>query len=197
MVTKQRPSLKDGAMVPEKKRRLEERCKNCHSIFIYYRNKKKKISPKSFCNILCQREFKRNVALKKNKELFGPYEEFTAVPKVRKELLLRLRKNFSMVLLSNTNETHIRAFSEIVKKDIGETSLLPLFDKVYYSNEIGFRKPNANAFEFVLAQNNFIAEETLLVVDSIQHLKGAELLGIKTLHVMDDPVETLFANFLA
>jgi len=87
MVTKQRPSLKDGAMVPEKKRRLEERCKNCHSIFIYYRNKKKKISPKSFCNILCQREFKRNVALKKNKELFGPYEEFTAVPKVRKEFL--------------------------------------------------------------------------------------------------------------
>ena len=87
MVTKERPSLKDGPRVPEKKRRLEDRCKNCHSIFIYYRNKKKKINPKNFCNIHCQREFKRNVALKKNKELFGPYEDFTPVPKVRKEFL--------------------------------------------------------------------------------------------------------------
>mgnify|MGYP001170900595 CR=1 FL=1 len=118
-------------------------------------------------------------------------------PVIRKELLLKLKNEFSLVLLSNTNEAHIRAFTETIKIDIDETSLSPLFNEVYYSNEIGFRKPNVNAFEFVLAQNNFKAEETLFIDDSIQHLEGAKLLGIKTLHITDKTAEELFANFLA
>ncbi|MDG1476659.1 MAG: HAD family phosphatase [Vicingaceae bacterium] len=118
-------------------------------------------------------------------------------PDVRKELLLRLKDDFSIVLLSNTNETHVRSFLKTVKKDIDETSLSPLFKNVYYSNEIGFRKPNANVFQFVLDQNNFKAEETLFLDDSIQHLEGAKQLGIKTFHINDKPVEELFANFLA
>jgi len=118
-------------------------------------------------------------------------------PPIRKELLLRLKDEFAIVLLSNTNETHIRSFTETIKKDIPETSFSLLFNEVYYSNEIGFRKPNVNAFEFVLAQNNFKAEETLFIDDSIQHLEGAKLLGIKTLHITNKAVEELFANFLA
>jgi len=118
-------------------------------------------------------------------------------PIIRKELLLMLKQKFSIVLLSNTNETHVRAFTEIIKKDINEDSLSLLFNAVYYSNEIGFRKPNLNAFEFVLAQNNFKAEETLFIDDSIQHLEGAKMLGIKTLHLTNKSVEELFTNFLA
>ncbi len=118
-------------------------------------------------------------------------------PKIRKQLLLRLKDEFNIVLLSNTNETHVRAFLKTVKKDIDETSLAPLFKEVYYSNEIGFRKPNTNAFVFVLLQNNFKAEETLFIDDSIQHLEGAQQIGIKTFHITDKPVEELFANFLA
>jgi len=118
-------------------------------------------------------------------------------PVIRKELLLKLKEEFSIVLLSNTNETHVRAFTKTIKIDIAETSLSPLFNEVYYSNEIGFRKPNVNAFEFVLAQNNFKAAETLFIDDSVQHLEGAKQLGIKTLHITNKPVEELFANFLA
>ncbi|MGB0882303.1 MAG: HAD family hydrolase [Vicingaceae bacterium] len=118
-------------------------------------------------------------------------------PTVRKELLLKLKEELSIVLLSNTNETHVRAFLKTVKKDIELDSLTPLFKHVYYSNEIGFRKPNIDAFEFVLAQNNFKAEETLFIDDSIQHIEGAQKLGIKTYHITDKPVEELFANFLA
>lgn len=118
-------------------------------------------------------------------------------PVVRKELLLKLKDDFSIVLLSNTNETHVRAFTETIKKDIEEISLSPLFKAVYYSNEIGVRKPNINAFEFVLAQNNFKAEETLFIDDSIQHLEGAKQLSIRALHITDKTVEELFANFLA
>lgn len=117
-------------------------------------------------------------------------------PIIRKQLILKLKKEFNIVLLSNTNETHIRSFLKIVKNDINEISLAPLFNKVYYSNKIGYRKPNKNAFEFVLSQNNFKAEETLFLDDSIQHINGAKLLGIRTKHITDVPIEKLFANFL-
>ena len=44
--------------------------------------------------------------------------------------------------------------------------------------------------------NNFVAEETLFLDDSIQHIEGAKQLGINTVHITDKPVETLFADFL-
>ncbi len=117
-------------------------------------------------------------------------------PPVRKELLLRLKSHFNIILLSNTNETHIRAFNQIIKREINEETLAPLFHAHYFSNEIGLRKPNANAFEYVLNQNNFIAEETLFLDDSIQHIEGAKSVGINAVHIEDKPVEILFSDFL-
>lgn len=117
-------------------------------------------------------------------------------PTSRKELLLLLKNQFAIVLLSNTNETHIRAFTDIIQQDIGVESLSPLFNEVYYSNEIGLRKPNRNIFEYVLAQNNFIASETLFLDDSIQHIEGAREVGIQAYHINDQTVEELFRNFL-
>ena len=75
MVTKDRPKLKDGPRVPKKKVRLEDRCKNCHSLFMYYRNKKKKISAQSFCNVTCRKQFSRDRSIVKNFRIFGPYEK--------------------------------------------------------------------------------------------------------------------------
>jgi len=117
-------------------------------------------------------------------------------PTVRKDLLIQLKANYNISLLSNTNETHVRGFNKIIQKDIHEKSLAPLFHSHYFSNEIGYRKPNPNSFEFVLKQNNYLPSETLFLDDSPQHIKGAEQLGIKTFHVTNVPVEELFANFL-
>ncbi|NQX97781.1 MAG: HAD family phosphatase [Flavobacteriales bacterium] len=118
-------------------------------------------------------------------------------PYQRKELVLILKKHYSTVLLSNTNETHIRAFTKIIKKDINEDSLTPLFNEVYYSNEIGLRKPSPEIFNYVLDQNNFLPEETLFLDDSIQHIAVAKKLGIQVVHIKETSVEELFANFLA
>lgn len=118
-------------------------------------------------------------------------------PMVRKALLLTLKEKFNTALLSNTNETHINAFNQIIKNDIQETSLEPLFHTHYFSNEIGMRKPDVKTFEFILEQNNFNPSETLFLDDSIQHIEGAKKAGIRTVHITDTPVEVLFANFLA
>jgi FMN phosphatase YigB (HAD superfamily) len=118
-------------------------------------------------------------------------------PIQRKDILLNLKKEFNISLLSNTNETHIRAFTKIIQKEIGLDSLEPLFDSVHYSNEIGFRKPTEEAFKHVLEHNSYFAEQTLFLDDSAQHLEGAKRCGIQTVFINNVTVEVLFADFLA
>jgi putative hydrolase of the HAD superfamily len=52
------------------------------------------------------------------------------------------------------------------------------FDVFYLSYEIGLRKPDAEIFEFVLEQNNLIAEETFFVDDVKENTDAAASLGI-------------------
>lgn len=106
-----------------------------------------------------------------------------SLPEERIELLKKIRLNYNIVLLSNTNETHITAFEKIISSQNGLESLNPLFDKVYYSSRIQLRKPTAACFHFVLNDSNFNSNETLFFDDSIQHIEGSINAGIKALHV--------------
>ena len=114
------------------------------------------------------------------------------LPLHRVELLKQLKKDFNLYLLSNTNSIHITEFeNKIGSKQYKE--FYQLFDKVYYSHKIGHRKPNAEAFQLIIEENNLIAEEILFIDDSPQHIEGAKKLGIKTYHLLDDEdVITLF-----
>ena len=102
-------------------------------------------------------------------------------PEKRIELLEKLNKKFSLFLLSNTNEIHIKAFKKIISSSIGYERFENCFKKVYFSSEIGNRKPNASCFEMVLSENKLSAAKTLFIDDSIQHVEGAYKIGIKTL----------------
>tara|TARA_R100000234_G_C4979513_1_gene170123 strand:+ start:342 stop:788 length:447 start_codon:yes stop_codon:yes gene_type:complete len=93
MVTKEKRKLSDGIKVPDNKIRLEDRCINCHSLFFYYRRKKKNIRPKSFCNEVCRKQFKSDRSIIKNYALFKPYESFT--PSVKMMLALIGKKRAS------------------------------------------------------------------------------------------------------
>ena len=116
------------------------------------------------------------------------------LPLHRVELLKQLKKDFNLYLLSNTNSIHITEFeNKIGSKQYKE--FYQLFDKVYYSHKIGHRKPNAEAFQLIIEENNLIAEEILFIDDSPQHIEGAKKLGIKTYHLLDDEdVITLFPD---
>ncbi|MCB0478152.1 MAG: HAD family phosphatase [Crocinitomicaceae bacterium] len=110
-------------------------------------------------------------------------------PTERKETLKKYAEQYNIVLLSNTNETHVRAFRKILQDTFGEYWFDDVFQNVYYSNEIGLRKPNKDVFEYVLDQNRFDAAETLFFDDSIQHIEGAKELGIQTIHLVDRKIE--------
>lgn len=102
------------------------------------------------------------------------------LPKERIELLREVKENYRSFLLSNTNAIHVKAFTKYVDQLYGENLFDDIFENHYYSNEIGYRKPNTDAFQFVLSSNNLKAEETLFIDDSKQHIEGANKIGLNS-----------------
>jgi putative hydrolase of the HAD superfamily len=117
-------------------------------------------------------------------------------PKNKINLLNNLKEKYQIFLLSNTNEIHINKFQNIMgEKEYHK--FYNLFNKVYYSYEIGFRKPDIEAFHLVLDKNNLKAKEVLFIDDSLQHIEGAKKLGIKTYHLQDnEEVTTIFPGIV-
>ncbi|SRR5574343_27887 len=106
------------------------------------------------------------------------------VPQQKLELLETLKKRFPVYLLSNTNELHV----PVVRREFSKVTDYPMehfFTKMYFSNEIKLRKPNAEIFEFVCLENNLNPANTLFVDDSIQHIEGAKKIGLNTEHLKD------------
>lgn len=152
------------------------------------------INEEEFCEMLRQ----QTQIIASNNEIVSAWNAMLLdFPPIRKTLLLNVGKKYNITLLSNTNETHVRAFEKTIKEQVDLNSMGDIFPTFYYSNEIGLRKPDAEAFEYVLKENNFKANETLFLDDSIQHIEGAQQCGINTHHIADEPIEELFANFLA
>ena len=71
------------------------------------------------------------------------------------------------------------------------------FSKVWYSNELGLRKPGVEIFEFVLKEENLVAAETLFIDDTLINIETAQKLGIKTHHLLPtERIEYLEINSL-
>lgn len=95
-----------------------------------------------------------------------------------------LRKKYKLFVLSNTNEIHLQEFQKRFTLEMQLSSFDDLFDAAYYSHRIGFRKPNADAFQFVLEKHQLIPEETLFIDDSINNIETAQQLGFQTIHLL-------------
>ena len=99
-------------------------------------------------------------------------------PFYRLEFLQGLSKKYRLFLLSNTDSIHINTFEE--KSGISfYKDFYACFEKVYFSFDIGMRKPDPKIYQFVLDQNNLVAENTLFVDDKTENTDSATALGIK------------------
>ena len=118
------------------------------------------------------------------------------LPYERVKILKDLSKNYNLFLLSNTNQIHINH----IKQKIGKERYLDLygtFDKVYYSHEIGLRKPDEEIFKFVIKKEKIIPTETFFIDDSIQHTNSAKKLGIKTYNLNNkEDIINLFPDII-
>ena len=118
------------------------------------------------------------------------------LPEERIQLIEKLKNNYSIYLLSNTNAIHIDA----IKKQLGNRKWLAfckLFDKMYLSHELGLRKPDVKIFEYILNEQKLKAEEVFFIDDSPQHIAGAKKIGIHCHHLLDDEnIITLFPDII-
>ena len=118
------------------------------------------------------------------------------LPDERIQLIEKLKNNYSIYLLSNTNAIHIDA----IKKQLGKRKWLAfckLFDKMYLSHELGLRKPDVKIFEYILNEQKLKAEEVFFIDDSPQHIASAKKTGIHCHHLLDDEnITDLFPDII-
>ena len=100
-------------------------------------------------------------------------------PEENPELLRKLRSaGYKLYLLSNTNQMHIDCYTEYMYRQFGCNLLTELFDRVFYSQEIGFRKPDRESYEYVLKAEGLKPHETLFIDDLEKNVIGAQKAGI-------------------
>ena len=104
------------------------------------------------------------------------------IPKERTALLQRLSERYALYMLSNTSALHVEVFEPMYQEAAG-VSMYDVFTKIYYSHEIGWHKPDPEAWEHVIKDAGIKAEETLFLDDSIQNIKASQELGFQAIHI--------------
>ena len=105
------------------------------------------------------------------------------IPKERFEFIKELREQKKIYLLSNINQIHEDFLNVYIQSRPELTNFYSSFDEVYFSHHIGLRKPNIEAFEFVLNKHGMAPEKTLFIDDSPQHIEGAKKAGLNTYYL--------------
>ena len=93
------------------------------------------------------------------------------------ELLPRAAKQMPLYAFSNTNRPHVDYFS----KEYAD--LLGHFHELYLSSSMGLRKPDAQAFDHVVAAIGAPAERIVFFDDLAENVEGARACGLTAVHV--------------
>ncbi len=99
------------------------------------------------------------------------------------DLLKELKnEDYALYLLSNTNIYHYSAIQQELKRNFGLNALDDLFDKAYYSFQIGMRKPDAEIFQFVMKSSALDPDKTVFIDDNEDNIKASLSVGLPAIH---------------
>ena len=101
------------------------------------------------------------------------------IPMERINLLKKLQQQYRLFLFSNTNALHMVTVNEIFEETAKGEKLDDFFEKAYYSNLMGMRKPTVESFQYIVNENNLNGHETLFVDDALVNVEGANAAGLK------------------
>lgn len=124
---------------------------------------------------------------------------FIGMPAEYFDLLERLRAHYRVFLLSNINDLHARWIDRYMK-DVHQRGNFRerYFDRVYYSHEVGLRKPDQRIYAHVLQDAELRPEQTVFIDDLEVNVRAAEALGLRGI-VKTPEVDTaqLMRSFLS
>jgi len=105
------------------------------------------------------------------------------IPKERLDLVSTLKQSYQVGVLSNTNEIHIDAVYKMLEKDFGINRFEQLFDRVFYSHEMGLAKPSQEIYYKMLEELGTSANRVVFFDDLEANVRGAASVGIQAVHV--------------
>lgn len=129
-------------------------------------------------------------------ELLGtnlPDDQFDAIwnsmldriPKQRMGKVLQIGKRFDTYILSNSNIIHELAFEEMVMEATGRASIRDFVKEVYFSHELGMRKPNLDIYRHVIEDLNNYPSRMLFLDDRLDNVEAAKIAGMKAVQIFD------------
>ena len=138
-----------------------------------------KISPEKFRDEI-RKQLKDETSDKKIDEAWNSILGIT--PGRRIKVLQDLRKKYNLYLLSNTNKIHVEYYNKRLQEEYGFDHYV-LFTKVYYSHDLGSRKPDPEFFRSMLADSKIEPKNTLFIDDLEANINVAASLGINAFHL--------------
>ncbi|MEO0037139.1 MAG: hypothetical protein RIQ59_350 [Bacteroidota bacterium] len=114
-------------------------------------------------------------------------------PLYRLEFLQLLSYKYKLFLLTNTDEIHIDYFEQNVGISFF-SDFYQCFEKVYYSYEMGMRKPEEEIYSYILRKHDLNPKRTLFIDDKKVNTDAAQNLGLHVwnLQVGQEDVVDLF-----
>ncbi len=94
--------------------------------------------------------------------------------------IVEIKKRSPVVALSNTNRAHVDAALSLYRKEFD------LFDNLYFSCDIGMRKPEERIYRYVLRECGVAPSEAVFFDDSLTNVEAARAIGIESVHVVND-----------
>lgn len=112
-------------------------------------------------------------------------------PLYRLEFLQMLSKKYRLFLLTNTDSIHIDYFEQKVGVSF-YTDFYNCFEHVFYSYEMGMRKPDPEIYTTLINKYDLSPKRTLFIDDKKENTEAASKLGIQIWNLqvgLEDVVE--------
>jgi len=141
----------------------------------FHQHERGEISDEEFAERLCH---EMDLPLSYEQFSHGWQAVFVAIRPEVTDIMQKLREQgHRVVVLSNTNRLHTTFWPDEYP-DIKAAA-----DKIYLSQEMGMRKPEARIYQAVLQAEGFSAADAVFFDDNADNIEGANQLGITSIRV--------------
>ncbi|ELW1648693.1 glucose-1-phosphatase [Enterobacter oligotrophicus] len=141
----------------------------------FHQHERGEISDEEFAERLCH---EMDLPLSYEQFSHGWQAVFVAIRPEVTDIMQKLREQgHSVVVLSNTNRLHTTFWPDEYPE------IKAAADKIYLSQEMGMRKPEARIYQAVLQAEGFSAADAVFFDDNADNIEGANQLGITSIRV--------------